>query len=293
MDSMHIIIVLLVILILLAFTDLLRQYQIKSYNLLHQNYMKAVKWSNDFWKLGYRIEDLELKVEFQSKYWSVIKHQIQTALSPKFKIDRYTLRQNTHNFAYTRQSRIALHNLLQNDTSVYVIRCGDNNGPMLRIGVNDFRTDKRDACQIYTSTTTSEAVGPHRMFELISFDDATFALKSISNGKFVKTVPPPSDNPTLPWKLVIGGNLVGSAEKFRITDTGKLYSSLMGKFDLSNMIKFFEFIFNVYSLYIFNVFLIYIYIIYKTNYFNLYRRILYMFTWWSNDIRKSRIIIRI
>jgi hypothetical protein len=168
-----------------------------------------------------------LKTEFQLSYWQTIKHQIDTAMSPKFKLDRNALRQNTRNIAYTRQSRIALHNLLQNDSSVYQIRCGTD-GALLRIGVNDFRTDSRDMCQIFTGNSIDPR-GPHTMFDLEPSADGSFALRSVASGRFVKTVPPPSDNPLAPWKLVIGGSLIGSAEKFRFTEDGKLYSALMSK----------------------------------------------------------------
>ena len=41
-------------------------------------------------------------------------------------------------------------------------------------------------------------------------------------------VPPPSSNDLLPWKLVMGGLNVGSAERFRLSPDSMLYSSLLG-----------------------------------------------------------------
>lgn len=228
MNIMYIIGILLVTLCLLALIDLLQQYQIQTDSILNINYLRAVKWSVDFWKTGYRLEDLELKIDFQRKYWEEIKHQINVGLAPKFKIDHNVLRQNTHNFGYTRQSRITLHNLLQNDSAIYQIHCGTN-GPLLRVGVNDFRTDVRDACQIHTATS-QDPIGPSAMFEVVDLGDGSFAMRTLSNGRFVKTVPPPNDNARLPWKLVIGGHLIGSAERFRLEESGRLYSSLMGKY---------------------------------------------------------------
>ena len=227
MQSTHIIAVLIAVLCSLAALDLWRQLAIKGDNIWYTNYVSAVKYSNDFWKLGFRLEDLEIKTEFQHKYWLAIKHQIETALSPKFKLDRNALRQNTKNIAYTRQSRIALHNMLQNDSSVYQIRCGTD-GALLRIGVNDFRTDSRDVCQLFTGTSV-DSRGPHSMFDLEPSEDGSFALRSVANGRFVKTVPPPADNSLAPWKLVIGGSLIGAAERFRMTEDGKLFSALMSK----------------------------------------------------------------
>ena len=37
------------------------------------------------------------------------------------------------------------------------------------------------------------------------------------------------DNPSLPWKIVVGGPLPGAAERFRYTEEGYLYSHLMGE----------------------------------------------------------------
>jgi hypothetical protein len=227
-ESSYVIAALLAVLCCLAGLDLWRQTALKSEETWFTQYTQAVKYSDDFWKLGYRLEDLDIKIDFQHTYWLSIKHQIDTALSPKFKLDRNTLRQNTNNIAYTRQSRIALHNLLQNDSSVYQIRCGTD-GALLRIGVNDFRTDSRDACQLFTANVASDPKGAHTMFDLEPSEDGSFALRSVANGRFVKTVPPPADNPVAPWKLIIGGPLVGSAEKFRFTEDGKLYSALMGE----------------------------------------------------------------
>lgn len=228
-EAGHVIAALLAVLCCLAGLDLWRQSALKAENAWYTNYVQAVKYSDDFWKLGYRLEDLDKKTDFQLQYWQSIKHQIDTALSPKFKLDRNTLRQNTNNIAYTRQSRIALHNLLQNDSSVYQIRCGTD-GPLLRVGVNDFRTDSRDACQLFTANADHDPTGAHTMFDLEPSEDGSFALRSVATGRFVKAVPPPPDNELAPWKLVVGGALVGSAEKFRFTEDGKLFSGLMGGF---------------------------------------------------------------
>jgi hypothetical protein len=227
LEATTVIVALLVVLCSLAALDLWRQMAIKSDNYAYSNYAKAVKFSDDFWKLGFRLEDLEVKAAFQHTYWVAIKHQIDTALAPKFKLDKNTLRQNTHNIAYTRQSRITLHNLLRNDSAVYQINCGSY-GPLVRVGVNDFRTDSRDVCQLFTGTP-GDTLGPNSMFEMVPYQDEAFALRSVSSGRFVRAVPPPVDNALAPWKLVVGGTLVGSAESFRMTQ-GKLYSGLMDGF---------------------------------------------------------------
>ncbi len=233
--------ILLVVLCALAALDLWRQVELKGQHTWFINYINAVKSGNDFWSLGYRLEELDNRIENQIAYWRAIQHQIQTAMSPKFKLDRNTLRQNTRNVLYTRQSRVALHNLIRNDSTVYQIRCGGVDGPLLRVGLNDYRTDSRDTCQVFTSTSSLE-IGPLGMFDLMLLEGSgsadvngvvdsgyAFALRSVANGRFLKAVPPPADNEMAPWKVVIGGSLVGAAETFRMTPSGKLYSPLMGK----------------------------------------------------------------
>ena len=225
-SSNQLITTLLITLCSLALIDLWRQLSLKGEQSWLLDYIKAVKSRSEFWQLGFRLEDLELKLEYQDDYWKRIKHQIDTALAPKFRLDKNTLRQNVNNIAYTRQSRIALHNLLRNDSTVYEIACGEN-GPLLRIGSNDFRTDSRDCCQIFGSTSY-DSIGPLGMFDMIPLKEGSFALRSVANGRFLKAVPPPADYSYGPWKVVVGGSLVGSAESFRLTSDGKLYSSLMG-----------------------------------------------------------------
>lgn len=54
------------------------------------------------------------------------------------------------------------------------------------------------------------------MFELVPLDSGSIAIKSLANGLYVKAVPPPPDSSSLPWKLVIGGLIPGSSERYLI-----------------------------------------------------------------------------
>lgn len=49
------------------------------------------------------------------------------------------------------------------------------------------------------------------------------------NGLYLQAVPPPMTNPLLPWKIVVGGPIPGTAERFRYTKDGYLYSHLMSE----------------------------------------------------------------
>jgi hypothetical protein len=223
--------IMLIVLCSLAALDLWRQYAIKSHNSWFDMYVKAATHNENFWKFGYRIEDLELKLELQHNRSLAIKKQIDHL--PYMLSLENTLRYKNalNNVPYIRHSRIVMHELGHNDSAIYIIRCGSERGNVIRSGFNDFRTDPRDVCQLTTSTSSgSMAVGPHSMFEMIYNDEGSFALRSIANGRFVKAVGPPhlwSEYSTI-WKLVIGGNVVGASELFRLTPNGYLYSHLMG-----------------------------------------------------------------
>ena len=225
--SNNVITILLIILCSLAAIDLWRQFVIHSKTYWFNQYKNAVKSSNDFWKIGYRLEELEIKLQIQKNIWDNIR---QTFNRLNIKSDKSSLlrKDKIHNLSEIQQLRKTIQNYLYNDSLIYQFKCEDN-GPYLRIGVNDYRTDERDICQIHTATTDIEQ-GPHTMFEMIPLDEGTFALKSLANNLYIKTIPPPADSLSLPWKLVIGGSIPGAAEKFRITEQGYLYSPLMQGF---------------------------------------------------------------
>lgn len=225
LDSGNLITCMLIILCFLAALDLWRQVAIKSENYWYLQYTSAVKSTYRFWNIGYRIEDLELKLEYQLNRSIDIKSTLDTLVQSSG-ISHFRKRSSDQNVDFIRESRIMMHGLISNDSSLYRIRC-EKDGNLLRIGVNDFRTDSRDVCQIFTSTS-SESYGPQNLFHLVPAVEGSFALKSVSNSNFIKAVPPPDDNKKLPWKLVIGGALVGSAEQFRLTEGGYLYSNIVG-----------------------------------------------------------------
>ncbi len=226
-ESSYVISFLLVLLCCLAGLDLWRQLAIKSEDFWYSHYTQAVKSNNNYWKMGYRLEDLELKIDSQKNRWKSIRHVIDS-LAPKFRIDAKSLRRHSLSITNTRQSRIAIHDLIRNDTAVYQIRC-EKDGLLLRVGVDDFRTDSRDVCQIFTSAN-SDSEGPHTMFDVVQLvQEGNFALRSVGSGRFITAVPPPADNADAPWKLMVGGAAIGIAETFRQTEEGYLYSSAMGE----------------------------------------------------------------
>lgn len=232
--------VLLVVLCIMASLDIWRQYAVKNDNFWQQHYRQAVRYSYDFWRMGYRLEDLEIKNEKQTKHLQQYIHKIDMSVAPQLALSKNMLRRNTRYVEYVRDSRIALYNIQHNDTKVFHLTCEDN-GPSLRFGLNDFRADPRDECQIFTNVKSHLKLGPQNFFHIVSLSQGGIALRSLASSNFMKAVPPPDDNRNAPWKLVIGGPAVGAAETFRLSDEGYLYSPLLSM----TLIEIFSYFFHV------------------------------------------------
>ena len=220
----------------------IRRYSLVTIILSHRidffvQYSKALKSSESLWEIGYRIEDLELKVFTQHNQTMAIKKTVDSL--PSLSNSAHSLLRhhlsNMDILSNIRESRIAVHHLLYNDSMLYRIRC-ESSGNLLRVGLNDFRADSRDECQLFTSAS-SQSFGPHTVFHIIQSYEGSFALRSLATGLFVKAVPPPSNNVKAPWKLVVGGAIIGSAEIFRQSDEGYLYSPLMGNYIIKLLIN--------------------------------------------------------
>jgi hypothetical protein len=195
LDSTALITGLLVFLCTLAAIDLWRQYAIRGDNYWYDRYTHAAKSSEEFWTLGFRLEDLEQKLIQEDKYLEDVKKAVDS-LAPKL-LDIPALRGHNHyDFVHSLTSASALEKLMYNDSSVFQLRCGAASSSdassvaFLRVGVNDFRTDPRDVCQIF-SASTKETSSPLTMFERVELDEGAFALRSLANNYFVKAVPPP------------------------------------------------------------------------------------------------------
>ena len=176
-DAGSIITVLLILLCTLASLDLWRQYAINSDDYWFLQYTLAVRDNDDYWKLGYRLEDLEIKLESQKQRWITVTNAINE-LMPRFTMTSKSLRppKPADDISMTRLSRVAVHGLLNNETSVGQVRCGVD-GPLLRVGLNDFRTDPRDMCGVFVSSDSDDQQGPHSMFEMVPLDEDAFSLK--------------------------------------------------------------------------------------------------------------------
>lgn len=226
-DSSNIVTILLIVLCFLASLDLWRQYALNSADYWFYQYSAAVGSDDTFWKLGYRLEELELKASAQKYRWNDVRHTVES-LAPHFRLDPKSLRKNQHDFLHTRKARIAINSLQANESSFVRLHC-EEDGPLFRIGFSEFRTDSRDMCQIFTGSK-EDYPGPETMFERVRLDEGAFALRAVTTGQYITAISPPPESSTLPWKLVVGGPVPGAAERFRYTDDHYLYSGIIGGF---------------------------------------------------------------
>lgn len=217
---------LMVVLCVLAALDLWRQIAIKSQEQLIQQYKDALKHSYDFWRIGYRLEEVDEQVEVEASRLVSLSASVDSIVRERNKDKSLRSHGKSESVEHIRRSLVLAHSMIRNSSSVFHIRC-EEQGNLFRIGSTDYRTDPRDVCQLFVSADPLTD-GPQTMFDLIPLDSGAVALRSVANNMFVKAVPPPPDNTEAPWKLVIGGSIPGAAGAFRITSEGYLYSALVG-----------------------------------------------------------------
>lgn len=82
---------LMALLIALATVDLFNQYSTFSRSSWFQEYREAIIAGDEFWQLGFRTENLELKLESQQSRLVEVKHKINSLL-PGMKLDMENLR---------------------------------------------------------------------------------------------------------------------------------------------------------------------------------------------------------
>ena len=162
----------------------------------------ASEGDSGFWDVGFRVENLELKLDSQATRLKHVDH-VLNELMPRMKLDAKQLRSNQHDFKHTRAARVAMHGLLTNDSSIYRLRCGER-GSLLRIGLNDYRTDSRDSCLLFTDTVPApeqsnqynghesnfyshKRIIPQSFFEKVELGEGAFGLRPmIANGLYLQ-----------------------------------------------------------------------------------------------------------
>lgn len=221
--------VLLVVLCAMASMDLWRQYALRNESYLFDQYTQAVSTDSKYWKFGFKLEDLEFKLNYERVTLNKI---LDTLSHPSYQLrwNKGNVEGKEETLKDIRKYRNNVGILQINSSAVYQIRC-ESKGNYLRIGLNDFRSDDRDVCQIFTSTESNDLIRqPHSYFEMVPLSEGAFGFRSIANNYFLKAVGPPEGNENAPWKVIVAGSNPGYPERFRLTDKGYLYSSIMGGF---------------------------------------------------------------
>ncbi len=234
--------ILIVVLCLLGGIDLIRQYYANSLTYYAYVYARGVQSNSEFWEIGYNLEEMEYKIKSEREYMEHIERispNLRTNLRNGMEFNAYNLGSNPglssehEHFLMWRNARSIIQNLLYDDSRMYQITCGDNGSP-LRVGLNDFRMDERDMCNIFTaaadaidmeSDNESNSNGAETMFEMIDANtDGEFYLRALCNNRFLTVERKPD---SYEWKLIVGGPVAGAAEKFRLSHDGILYSPLI------------------------------------------------------------------
>ena len=216
-----------VLLCLLASLDMWHQYSFQAQKYISDQYTRAARHSSEQWLFSYRLEELEEKLSTERNRTTDVLNSLGSGTYSQLRWNRLSSNLKEDGFVSNRDLRTQLDSLVHNLSSVYSIRC-ETGGNLLRVGVNNFRTDPRDECQVFTSVSSDEG-GPQACFELVPLTEGAFALKSMATGNYLKAMGPGDGRMSSPWKLVVGGPLIGFSERFRVTDSGHLYSALMGQ----------------------------------------------------------------
>lgn len=222
---------LVVVLCALAAIDIWSNAALRTKSYWFHQYTNAVKSGPSFWEMGYKIEDLEISVEWTAR-------QLNAALEKASSMSIIQFRSVPSGLIAESKSEVEIiahhHNrdiirnvAVMNESSIYRVRCGED-GPGLRVGANDFMSDPQTSCRIYLGQM-SDWRGEHSMFERVELGDETFGLRSIVNHLFVRAVPSEYMPESSPWGLELTSPVPGAAETFRISSEGYLYSSVMGK----------------------------------------------------------------
>ena len=132
---------------------------------------------------------------------------------------------------------------VENETAFYTISCVSRPDYFVRIGPDDFRDVQTDRCQVFSGERRgAPLVGSHVIWEVVDLGNGAVGFRALSNGDFLKVVPPKSDDWNAPWKTEVVAPLPGLAERFQLKG-GKIYSELMHGYlqcsggQLSEMVK--------------------------------------------------------
>ena len=252
-DHSSIITILLIILCGLAAYDVWCQYVIGDHRYWNEWYSLALRSDETFWKLGFRIENIQIKAEITGRLLknrrelvddislptirsrlSTTTHQTKLPLLDTSSLSR-SKHIDTEGILRRHDNNFELSKLTVNLTNVFNIHCNTEFGNPIRVGLNDYHTEPDTACNLFNGDLADSKTSPHYMFERVDLGDGSFALRSIATNYYVSALPPDSgtdstksDYTITPWSLTVNSPTIGAHERFRLTEENLLYSCLLG-----------------------------------------------------------------
>jgi len=202
---------LLAIVIFLFYGELRRAWEMRQQALWDDRYIDAVRSSEEEWRFGWRLEDLESRLHAQ-RYWA-------EAL-----IDAAGAAEAASAGRGDGAIRTAVADALaaaESDVANFVtVSCGSRPGKAVHVGPDEFR-DMGDACRVFSGLDVADArdVGPQSVFEIVSLDGEGDAvgLRSLSNGRFARVKAPATNAEwNAPWNLEFASPAAGLAERFQL-----------------------------------------------------------------------------
>lgn len=276
---------LVLLLAVLVSFDVFMQYSIATATYWNSYYELAVSSSPELWKIGFRIEDVDMRsLALESKLTSIVdivksmpnkrshvgrnNENIESSIQLKSgdnintllrgmdfnhtkpagmgsplssfskAIENQHAEQISNNILLDHELHLQLHEHSGNISNIVTIHCdsdSDSGAGVLRVGLNDYRTDERNSCHLFEASNPKERrTNPHYMFEKIPLGDGAFGLKSVATKLFIRVVPPLQDSSTdtefAQWGVALRSYTAGAYERFRHADDGRLFSSLLGGF---------------------------------------------------------------
>lgn len=210
--------------------DLWVQYGVFSERVSFSYYEHAVGSSEELWDIGYALEDIEERDRYQ-------RQRIEKTLDATDSFARFLRQQEA--FAQYREARAGIQEVLSGgqNSSVNYIYCEEEGSQPLHIGMNHFRSDPRDECNLSGKPLPQNDIQPETMFEVIYLDgrdggsaDGEIAIRAISNGLFLGVERfSPYD-----WKISAREYSVGPTERFRLSSEGYLFSPISNGFFTCN-----------------------------------------------------------
>ena len=197
--------VLLLIVVYLFYGELRRAWEARQEALWDDRYVEAVRSSPEAWRLGWRLEDLEARLQMQRFQADGLK----TVIAAEVPLG---------------QLATQLWTYVEDDARYFTATCASRSDKMVQVGPDEFR-DMGDGCRVF-SGLRKELLGPQGLWQLVPLDgsDGSVGLRSLSNGKFLKVTAPPRDAAwDAPWLLETTSSLPGLAERFQLrqVDSGR------------------------------------------------------------------------